>query len=257
MGDALHNESGYPDTMSENAKPLVILCAMQGEADAIIGALGLLSTRAPWPETLPPRMWSGEIDGRAIILVTNGHDPRTGADLIGTTPATLATSLIVDKLDPGAILIAGAAGGCSKNTRVGQVLLIDCAFHHDRRIPLPEFADYAHGPEDLHATPELAEAFGATIATISTGNALDTLDSELEFFSSNNITVKDMETASIAWTANLSGVPVIALRSITDHYDHPAPESQFLANFEQALRNLAESVARGLPALVHLHDHER
>ena len=233
-------------------KPLVILCAMQGEADAIIARMGFSPVDAPWPGSLPPRMWAGNVDGHLVRLVTNGHDPRTGADLIGTTPATLATSLIVEKLEPGMILVAGAAGGCSESTKVGDVLLIERAFHHDRRIPLPEFAEYAHGPERLHASPHLAEAFGAKIGTISTGNALDTLDWELAFFKENGVTVKDMETASIAWTATLSGVPVMALRSITDHYDHPSPESQFLTNFEQALRNLAESVATGLPALLNM-----
>jgi nucleoside phosphorylase len=223
---------------------------MQGEADAIIERLGMTPHACPWPESLPPRMWVGDVEGERVVLVTNGHDPRTGADLIGTTPATLATSLIVEKLDPGMILVAGAAGGCSEATRVGDVLLIERAFHHDRRIPLPEFAEYAHGPEKLHASPHLAEALGAKMGTISTGNALDTLDWELAFFKENGVTVKDMETASIVWTANLSGVPVMALRSITDHYDHPAPESQFLTNFEQALRQLAESIARGLPIVI-------
>lgn len=236
--------------MTETPKPIVILCAMQGEADAIIERLGMTPHAYPWPESLPPRMWSGEVEGEWVVLVTNGHDPRTGADLIGTTPATLATSLIVEKLNPRAILVAGAAGGCSERTRVGQVHLIERAFHHDRRIPLPEFADYAHGPETLVASNHLADAFGAQMGTISTGNALDTLDWELAFFRERGITVKDMETASIAWTANLSGVPVLALRSITDHYDHPAPESQFVANFEHALRELAESIAVGLPIVI-------
>lgn len=234
-------------------QPVVILCAMQGEADVIIHRLGLEPTDLPWPVSLPPRMWSGEVEGERVILVTNGHDPKSGADLIGTTPATLATSLIVEKLSPRLIMVAGAAGGCSSATEVGQVFLIERAFHHDRRIPLPEFAEYAHGPEHLHANPHLAEAFDARIATISTGNALDTLDWELDFFREKGITVKDMETASITWTANLSGVPVMALRSITDHYDHPAPESQFLSNFEHALRNLADSVADGIRYLLHEH----
>ena len=235
--------------MHEPGRHIVILCAMQGEADAIIASLGLESCVQPWPDSLPPRLWEGQVAGSRVLLVTNGHDPRTGADLIGTTPATLATSLIVEKLQPAVILIAGAAGGCSSRTRVGDVLLIDKAFHHDRRIPLPEFAEYAHGPEPLLANESIAQAFGATIANISTGNALDTLDTELEFFAGNDVSVKDMETASIAWTANLSDVPVMALRAITDHYDHPAPESQFLSNFEHALRHLAESVSRGLPTL--------
>lgn len=236
--------------MNETQRPLVILCAMQGEANAIIDQLGMIPHACTWPESLPPRMWSGEVEGERVVLVTNGHDPRTGADLIGTTPATLATSLVVEKLNPRVILVAGAAGGCSEATKVGQVLLIERAFHHDRRIPLPEFAEYAHGPETLVASNHLAEAFGAKMGSISTGNALDTLDWELAFFKENGVTVKDMETASIVWTANLSGVPVMALRSITDHYDHPAPESQFLANFEQALRQLAESIARGLPIVI-------
>ncbi len=234
----------------QSANPIIILCAMQGEAHAIIERLGMMPDNCPWPKSLPPRMWSGKVEGERVVLVTNGYDPRTGADLIGTTPATLATSLIVEKLDPGMILIAGAAGGCSESTAVGDVLLIERAFHHDRRIPLPEFAEYAHGPETLHASPHLAEAFGAKMGTISTGNALDTLAWELAFFKENGVTVKDMETASIAWTANLSGVPVMALRSITDYYDHPSPESQFLANFELALRNLAKSIAAGLPVLL-------
>lgn len=236
-------------------KPVVILCAMQGEADAIIAPLTLKPAPTPWPETLPPRMWAGEVEGQQVLLVTNGHDPRTGADLIGTTPATLATSLIVEKLNPALILVAGAAGGCSRSTKVGDVLIINRAYHHDRRIPLPEFEDYAIGPEHLRCSPRLAEAFDATIASISTGNALDTLPAELDFFNTHGITVKDMETASIAWTANLSDIPVIAIRAITDHYDHPAPESQFLANFEQALRQLGQSITRGLPTLLRLHEH--
>lgn len=233
-----------------NEGTVVILCAMQGEADAIIERLGMTPQSTPWPTTLPPRMWAGDVGGERVLLITNGHDPRTGADLIGTTPATLATSLIVEKLSPRVIVVAGAAGGCSQSTHVGQVLMIEKAYHHDRRIPLEEFAEYAHGPEELMASTHLAEAFGVELANISTGNALDTLDWELDFFRDQCVTVKDMETASIVWTANLSGVPVVAIRSITDHYDHPSPESQFMANFELALRNLAESIGNGLPEAV-------
>jgi len=229
---------------------LTILCAMQPEADAIIGALSLTQSQTPWPKSLPPRLWSGSIANHPITLVTNGHDPRTNANLIGTTPATLATTLLINHLTPSTILIAGAAGGCSEATTIGEVFLIEKAYHHDRRIPLPEFTDYAHGPEPLHCTPELASHFNARTATISTGNALDTLNHELDFFKSNSITVKDMETASIAWTAAQHNTRVMALRSITDFYDHPTPEHQFLTNFDLALTNLAESIQSALPAIL-------
>ena len=231
-------------------QPIVILCAMITEAQVILDALNLAQSPTPWPNSYPPRCWSGQINNHPIHLIANGRDPATNAELIGTTPATLATTLTIQHLNPKAILIAGAAGGCSKSTNIGDVLLIDKAFHHDRRIPLPEFNPYAHGPESLHASPQLASAFKAQLANISTGNALDTLEHELEFFTTNQVTVKDMETASIAWAASLTQTPTLALRAITDHYDHPTPEHQFLANFQHALTNLAKSVTAGLPALI-------
>ncbi len=223
---------------------LTILCAMQPEADAIIAALELTKTNTPWPTNLPPKLWSHP--DHPLTLVTNGHDPRTNANLIGITPATYATQLLINHLNPSCLLIAGAAGGDSASTSIGQTFLIDQAYHHDRRIPLPEFAHYAHGPEPLHAP----QSIDLPTATISTGNALDTLPHELDFFKAHNSTVKDMETASIAWTASLHQTKAIAIRSITDFYDHPTPETQFLNNFDLALTNLAQAIKSNLPALL-------
>ncbi|MGV6813392.1 MAG: phosphorylase family protein [Phycisphaerales bacterium] len=216
---------------------ITILCAMQPEADTILQMMGLRSINTPWKHTLPPSLWANE--DQSITLVTNGFDPRTNANLIGTTPATFATQLVINHLNPELIIVAGAAGGCSKATSIGQTFLIDNAFHHDRRIPLPEFADYAHGPERLHCPTTI----DLPHANISTGNALDTLDHELDFFNKHNITIKDMETASIAWTASLYETKTMAIRSITDFYDHPTPENQFLNNFDLALSNLSNTIA--------------
>ena len=174
---------------------LTLLCAMQPEADPIIDALGLVSVQTPWSENLPPNLWEGRVGTKKVTLVTNGFDPRTNANLIGTTPATLATHTVLNHLNPSMILVAGAAGGCSKSTQIG------------------------------------------------------TLDHELAFFLKHGITVKDMETASIAWTASLYQVPTMAIRSITDFYDHPTPEHQFLENFDLALSNLASEIRKILPAL--------
>lgn len=224
---------------------LTLLCAMQPEADPIINALGLVSVQTPWSENLPPNLWEGRVGTKKVTLVTNGFDPRTNANLIGTTPATLATHTVLNHLNPSMVLVAGAAGGCSKSTQIGEVFAIDKAFHHDRRIPLAEFKEYAHGPESLH----VYDSSSLRVATISTGNSLDTLDHELAFFLKHGITVKDMETASIAWTASLYQVPTMAIRSITDFYDHPTPEHQFLENFDLALSNLASEIRKILPAL--------
>lgn len=227
---------------------LTILCAMRAEAEPIIAGLGLEAAPPVWGPGWPMRCWRHPSE--LVTLVINGTDARTGVDLIGTTPAVLAATTAVQHLRPRAILVAGAAGGHSQRTAIGRVHLVDRAFHHDRRIPLPGFDAYGVGPEPLHHTPELAAAFGVGVATISTGNSLDTLPAELDFFERHGVTLKDMETASIAWTAAHSGTRVIGLRAVTDFFDHPTPEHQFLANFDAAVTNLAACVARGLPALL-------
>lgn len=228
---------------------IAILCAMGGEAAPIIERLGLEPcTDVPWDERLPMGLWRHPSDD--IALVTNGVDARTGADLIGTVPAGLAAAMVCEHLQPEVLLVAGAAGGRSGVTEIGRVHLIDRAFHHDRRIPLPEFSQYAHGPEPLFVTDELAAACHATVASISTGNALDTLNAELAFFDNHGVTVKDMETAAIAWTSTQFGVRVVALRAVTDYFDRASPEDQFLQNFGLAVKNLSLAVERGVQALL-------
>lgn len=227
---------------------VTILCAMRAEAEPIIGGLGLVPAEGGWNPAWPVRCWRHP--SAPVTLVINGTDTRTGVDLIGTTPATLATMAVVEHLRPRTILVAGAAGGHSERTAIGRVHLVDRAFHHDRRIPLPGFEAYGIGPEPLHHSATLAAAFGVDLAIISTGNALDTLPAELAFFERHGVTLKDMETASIAWTAGHRGTRVVALRAVTDFFDHPTPEHQFLANFDAAVTNLGDCVARGLPAVL-------
>ena len=47
----------------------MILCAMQGEADAIIERLGMTPQSTPWPTTLPPRMWAGDVGGERVFAL--------------------------------------------------------------------------------------------------------------------------------------------------------------------------------------------
>jgi 5'-methylthioadenosine nucleosidase len=227
---------------------VTILCAMRAEAEPIIAGLGLEPAEPGWNAAWPVRCWRHPAE--PVTLVVNGTDARTGVDLIGTTPAVLATLAVVGHLRPRAILVAGAAGGHSERTAIGRVHLVDRAFHHDRRIPLAGFDACGIGPEPLHHSGALAEAFGVGMASISTGNSLDTLPGELAFFERHAVTLKDMETASVAWTAAHAGTRVVALRAVTDFFDHPTPEHQFLANFDAAVTNLAACVGRGLPGLL-------
>jgi nucleoside phosphorylase len=52
-----------------------------------------------------------------------------------------------------------------------------------------------------------------------------------------------MEAASIAWVAELLGVPMLAIKSITDLVDHStATAEQFQANFARASQRLRDTL---------------
>ena len=59
----------------------------------------------------------------------------------------------------------------------------------------------------------------------------------------NNVEVKEMEAAAIAWICSLYNVDFTAIKAITDFVDVPETTSDdFLSNLEIASKNLKEKV---------------
>lgn len=67
------------------------------------------SCRIPAPA--PCVTYSGKHHGVDVHVVWSGHDHEHGVDLIGTVPASLATYLACQALNPDLIISAGTAGG--------------------------------------------------------------------------------------------------------------------------------------------------
>ena len=62
---------------------------------------------------------------------------------------------------------------------------------------------------------------------------------------SPDATVKDMEAAAIAWTAELSGTPFMALKVVTDIVDGGRPtQDEFFENLATAAASLQEKVPK-------------
>ena len=88
---------------------------------------------------------------------------------------------------------------------------------------------------DAHPAPALAAAVGLKSGIVTTGNSLDATDVDLAAMAANGAAVKEMEAAGAVWAAHLFGVPMLALKAVTDIVDGDKPAAEeFLANLAAA-----------------------
>jgi len=234
-----------PTTPQTPAPKVLLVMAMQAEADPVIDAFGL----APDPELATDRLghrrWCGNLGRLEIALSTNGVDPQHGVDRIGTNAAVLNTLMSVERDEPGLVISTGTSGGYRRNgAEIGSVYLAAGAlWFHDRRIELPGFGDYALGgvePVPLGAT---AERLGFEQGPFTTGDSLDESEPDRIRIAGTGAVAKDMEAAAVGVTCQRLSTPVTALRCITDLVDDPAPTvEQFSANLAAATERLAEAL---------------
>ncbi|MFM9169153.1 MAG: hypothetical protein ACKOTD_03260, partial [Phycisphaerales bacterium] len=168
-----------------------------------------------------------------------GERRGVGADAVGAAAAVA----------PDLVLNAGTCGGFeTRGAAVGTIYLSQGnLLFHDRRIPLDHFALQAAGRWPSAHAPNHAAAIGARPGVVSTGNSLDVLPGELEFFAREQVCAKDMEACSIAQVCALAGVPFVAVKAVTDLVDHPEPvQDAFLRNLRTVTALLGERLDAGL-----------
>jgi nucleoside phosphorylase len=240
--------SPEPDPPQTTVERVLVLFALLDEAMPLVERLRF--PEVPSPEhRLPQRHWAGRIGTAEFTVVVNGRDPRCGSDRVGTDAATLAAWTSIRSFAPDLVLNAGTCGGFE--ARGGSVGALYCSsgnlLFHDRRIPLDRFALQAAGRWPSADAPNLAKAIGARPGVVSTGNSLDVLPGELEFFAREGVVAKDMEACSIAQVCALAGVPFVAVKAVTDLVDHPEPvQEAFLRNLRMASTLLGERMEAGL-----------
>jgi nucleoside phosphorylase len=224
-----------------------IVKAMLAEASPLIRRLELRETPAPWDDRLPPRLWTGTHAGFEIDLVWLGRDDRHGVDLIGTSAATLATTLLLTHRAIDLVISAGTAGGfVSRGGEIGKVYLSRSPIcFHDRRVPIDGFREAALGEHPCIDASHLARELGYELGVVSTGDSLDAPTQDLEAMHRLGTHAKEMEAAAVAWIASRMGVPMLAVKAITDLVDGPhATEAEFMEHLHTASDRLAEAVER-------------
>lgn len=119
--------------------------------------------------------------------------------------------------------------------------------HHDRRIPIPGFAEFGVYHLEAPSTPKLVAALGLKAGVVTTGNSLGASEEDLALFAESGAAVKDMEAASLAYVASLFGTPLLAVKAVTDIVDG---ERSTAEEFAENLAAAAAALQRALPRLI-------
>jgi 5'-methylthioadenosine nucleosidase len=242
---------------SESARErhVLILIAMEAEAAPLLAKLAI-------PEITfgdcfcPCKGYSGVYKGQRISVVTNGKcalsSDGNGVDNVGTTPAAIATYVAITQLKPTLVINAGTAGGFkSKGAVIGDTFVSTILRHHDRRITIPGWDDYARGHHKAHPCDQLIQSLGFKTGVVTTGNSLDATDTCRKEMLTNDASVKDMEGAAIAWVAEYANIPFIAIKCVTDIVDGDQPtHEEFMANLSTAAASLQVSLINTVEYLI-------
>jgi len=230
---------------------IVLVYAMQAEADPFLARSHAVEVAMPGPAWLPFRLFRCAHGRHALHALVSGVDARFGVDNIGLEAATLMACVAIEHLRPELLVSCGTAGGfAARGAGIGTVYLGDTFLFHDRHVPLPGFAQSALSKTRTYDADALARALGLARVAVSSGSSLQRRDEDIAVMHAHDAHAKEMEVAALAWVCQLAGVPLLAIKSVTNLLDREgSSEAQFRANFPVAVAALAQETGRVLDAL--------
>lgn len=199
---------------------IVILAAMDVE-------VALLASRMEQPEEI-------NLKGRVFTTgILCGHEAAVGASGVGKTNAANCAQMAIDYFKPDYLLHTGIAGSLTRDAGVLSIVLGEKLTFHDLDHRIMEkffpFQTYFYSDEGLLKTAEdyLKEQNDHFLkGLIATG------DSFIESTAQKNaITDRmpalcaDMESAAVAATAYINGVPFLVVRAISDLADEDSRDT--------------------------------
>jgi len=237
-------------------KHVLIPIVMEGESSPFVQHLDLKPVENFFPSQTPFLAFSGSLGETKVTVITMGKDAvyETGADNVGTVPASLATFLAIESSKASGspidlVVNGGTCGGFArKGGSIGDVYLTSGVANHDRRIQIPGFDKYGVGTLSSDIEPgAMAEALGYKTGICTTGNSLDKTETDDENMKTNDASVKDMEAAAIAWVCKMNDLPYLGVKVVTDIVDGGIPsQDEFLENLASAAKSLQSALPKVL-----------
>ena len=167
------------------------------------------------------KFYMGNINNKEYVIVKSG---------VGKVNAARTTQILIDKFDIDYIINFGTAGGINYNLQIGDVVIGKTLLQHD-------FDTSAFGDEKFYITgagkefksddeliekiesimTKLNENFNIIIGTIATGDIfVSDPEQKVKILMECKADCVEMEGAAIAQVCNLSKVPCVVIRGISD-----------------------------------------
>lgn len=186
---------------------ILILAAMDKEIDLLLNLLESPEMRI----VAGCKVWTGEIGQHTIFISKCG---------IGKVNSAINTLRFLQLLHPDLVLNSGVAGGAG--LPIGSILVADKVAYHDVWCgPGTEYGQADGLPlfmEPYTKALELAEKIPCEKGLICSGDKFISTNEEVKFIRSKFPEVKavDMESASIAQTCIMCGIPFAIIRVVSD-----------------------------------------
>ncbi len=235
--------------MNTPNNPIGIIGAMSQEVKTLTEHL----TDKRTTEIAGMTLHSGTINGVSVVVMQSG---------IGKVNATIATTLLIERFSPKAIINTGSAGGIGQGLSVGDVVIGNSVAHHDVDVTAFGYqmgqmaqmpADYVSDMHLLSVAEHASHCF--TDATVHKGLIVsgDQFIADSERFSVIKKHFPDalsveMEASAIAQTCYRFDIPFVVIRAISDLANEKASVS-FDEFIEHAGKQSAEMVMAMLPKI--------
>jgi nucleoside phosphorylase len=230
-----------------NVKSILLVVAMQAEADPILAGLGVEGPGTPLELPLPPIYWTATSSGLQIHLVVNGQDPVYQLDSFGTDAATLSTHLGIRTFSPDLVMSTGVAGGFKTQACIGDVYLSkESVRYFDRRVSItsPDYQDYAIGFYPVADASQMAADLGLKTGIVVTGGSFENSLIDDRQIRNLQASIVEMEAAAVAKMSMLYQKQFMAAKAVVDFDDEVGFASQFDSNFATATTNLATQLLK-------------
>ncbi|SFL79706.1 adenosylhomocysteine nucleosidase [Gracilibacillus orientalis] len=166
-------------------------------------------------------LFVGKLEGKEVVLLKSG---------IGKVNAAIATTILLERYQPGFVINTGSAGGFHNDLEVGDIVISTEVVHND--VDVTAF-DYDYGqvpglPPTFQADPILIEkamlaakqldGIEAMKGLISTGDSFMQEEAKVQFIREKfpEMIAAEMEAAAIAQVCYQYSRPFVIIRALSD-----------------------------------------
>ena len=171
---------------------------------------------------------AGTLDGTEVIVTRSG---------IGKVAASIATTLLIEKYAPDAVINTGSAGGFVDELAIGDIVISTEVRHHDVDVTAfgYEIGQMASQPAAFVADEKLMIAANKAVASLDDVKAIQGLICTGDSFICDPERTKimlshfptmaacEMEGAAIAQVCHQFKVPFVVIRSLSDNANNDSP----------------------------------